>query len=895
MTEVKNDLGEQLKKSIPKVDLIPTIVEQMGTGWSAKIIESKIAKLSWLPWFDDAVQDLLTQHTDGSIQLNAKQFKGLQSLNNTINSGIWNMEKNLEKKYKELERKIKKENSFSSSEKNVLYAKLNAAASIANTPEELEALYNLDSVPWFLRLRAKSFEKFQEDGSAQFKEFLNLCNNAWLKMGEMLSIISHVLRESHNKTNGMREATFDWILSLWFAGKELFVNLIDSGLVSWSEFAEWSIHEHNSRKAIFMETTDRLLLEGKLAWNDFADTCVKNRELMWTWFTTTTERLINDGKVKWNDFADTCVKNRELMWAWFTSMTEKLINDGKLEWNDFADTCVKNRELMWTWFTTTTERLINDGKVKWNDFADTCVKNRELMWTWFTTTTERLINDGKLEWNAFADTCVKNRELLWTWFTSMAEKLINDGKLEWNAFADTCVKNRELLWTWFTSMAEKLINDGKLEWNALTLWAKDFKDTVGTAIISIGQWLLEAGKISLKVLVGWLLIIWFVMFEIASLLIAWSKYTWEKLVTLWKWLIGLMYEAGVGIGDIYTWISENFKHHSTLTLNWINEVVKDAKIVFSALLELGSIKLYEWLTWLSMKYRDYVSMWKDIKERKNVKVEQFLWWVWASWQSISKKTLAFSQNVADFVDYLVQGGVYTIDQIGKFFVDSGHKTSEFFNYLIESGARWVDTVIDWFESSYKTLALAYDKMLELGVSTWNILWEKMYKLGVDMATISKLTLKRADVKVDQLCDMLFDLAGRWKEAIQGIIAIVSKELHLQRENVMNWALAKYNKYLDSKQAMERALADSLKWFDLKVSEMGDRLLAQWVSAKESAQLLARNFTDNLASVEKYIISRSDKFKADYNIWKANTKSSIKSNLDDITEGIGDWFKDLIVT
>jgi len=43
---------------------------------------------------------------------------------------------------------------------------------------------------------------------------------------------------------------------------------------------------------------------------------------------------------------------------------------------------------------------------------------------------------------------------------------------------------------------------------------------------------------------------------------------------------------------------------------------------------------------------------------------------------------------------------------------------------------------------------------------------------------------------------------------------------------MNWALAKYNKYLDSKQAMERALADSLKWFDLKVSEMGDRLLAQ---------------------------------------------------------------------
>ena len=796
MTEVKNDLGEQLKKSIPKVDLIPTIVEQMGTGWSAKIIESKIAKLSWLPWFDDAVQDLLTQHTDGSIQLNAKQFKGLQSLNNTINSGIWNMEKNLEKKYKELERKIKKENSFSSSEKNVLYAKLNAAASIANTPEELEALYNLDSVPWFLRLRAKSFEKFQEDGSAQFKEFLNLCNNAWLKMGEMLSIISHVLRESHNKTNGMREATFDWILSLWFAGKELFVNLIDSGLVSWSEFAEWSIHEHNSRKAIFMETTDRLLLEGKLAWNDFADTCVKNRELMW---------------------------------AWFTSMTEKLINDGKLEWNDFADTCVKNRELMWTWFTTTTERLINDGK------------------------------------------------------------------LEWNAFADTCVKNRELLWTWFTSMAEKLINDGKLEWNALTLWAKDFKDTVGTAIISIGQWLLEAGKISLKVLVGWLLIIWFVMFEIASLLIAWSKYTWEKLVTLWKWLIGLMYEAGVGIGDIYTWISENFKHHSTLTLNWINEVVKDAKIVFSALLELGSIKLYEWLTWLSMKYRDYVSMWKDIKERKNVKVEQFLWWVWASWQSISKKTLAFSQNVADFVDYLVQGGVYTIDQIGKFFVDSGHKTSEFFNYLIESGARWVDTVIDWFESSYKTLALAYDKMLELGVSTWNILWEKMYKLGVDMATISKLTLKRADVKVDQLCDMLFDLAGRWKEAIQGIIAIVSKELHLQRENVMNWALAKYNKYLDSKQAMERALADSLKWFDLKVSEMGDRLLAQWVSAKESAQLLARNFTDNLASVEKYIISRSDKFKADYNIWKANTKSSIKSNLDDITEGIGDWFKDLIVT
>jgi len=32
MTEVKNDLGEQLKKSIPKVDLIPTIVEQMGTG-----------------------------------------------------------------------------------------------------------------------------------------------------------------------------------------------------------------------------------------------------------------------------------------------------------------------------------------------------------------------------------------------------------------------------------------------------------------------------------------------------------------------------------------------------------------------------------------------------------------------------------------------------------------------------------------------------------------------------------------------------------------------------------------------------------------------------------------------------------------------------------------------
>jgi len=57
------------------------------------------------------------------------------------------MEKNLEKKYKELERKIKKENSFSSSEKNVLYAKLNAAASIANTPEELEALYNLDSVP----------------------------------------------------------------------------------------------------------------------------------------------------------------------------------------------------------------------------------------------------------------------------------------------------------------------------------------------------------------------------------------------------------------------------------------------------------------------------------------------------------------------------------------------------------------------------------------------------------------------------------------------------------------------------------------------------------------------------------------------------------------------------
>jgi hypothetical protein len=88
-------------------------------------------------------------------------------------------------------------------------------------------------------------------------------------------------------------------------------------------------------------------------------------------------------------------------------------------------------------------------------------------------------------------------------------------------------------------------------------------------------------------------------------------------------------------------------------LDWVQEIVGDVKTVFNTLVALGKIKLDTGLNWLSLKYKNFVSMRKEIGERGSVTTEQFANRVGNVRKNLKNKSIEYGKNVASFVQYLV--------------------------------------------------------------------------------------------------------------------------------------------------------------------------------------------------------------------------------------------------